>query len=167
MGVAVGCRTLQGMWSHQQASRHVNLLEMEAVLLSVARSLPQLKSRVVHLMRHTSTRKVGSNCSEWHAWRFISSSFVTRRASGSSQFTVLVPATSRPMLCCMWARPWWQSRPSTGNFSIQCSPHGEHQWSICRDFYQQEAACLRITIPRPEGQICGCYVSSWSGMGMV
>ena len=50
MGAQLGSRTLQGTWSPQQASQHINLLEMEAVFLSVTRFLPQLKSRVVRLM---------------------------------------------------------------------------------------------------------------------
>ena len=50
MGVQLGSRTLQGKWSPQQASQHINLLEMEAVFLSVTRFLLQLKSRVVRLM---------------------------------------------------------------------------------------------------------------------
>ena len=50
MGAQLGSRTLQGTWSLQQASQHINLLEMEAVFLSVTRFLPQLKSRVVRLM---------------------------------------------------------------------------------------------------------------------
>ena len=49
-GAQLGSRTLQGTWSLQQASQHINLLEMEAVFLSVTRFLPQLKSRVVRLM---------------------------------------------------------------------------------------------------------------------
>ena len=49
-GAQLGSRTLQGTWSPQQASQHINLLEMEAVFLSVTRFLPQLKSRVVRLM---------------------------------------------------------------------------------------------------------------------
>ena len=49
-GAQLGSRTLQGTWSSQQASQHINLLEMEAVFLSVTRFLPQLKSRVVRLM---------------------------------------------------------------------------------------------------------------------
>ena len=40
----------KGHWSGQQASHHINLLEMEAVLLSVTGFLPQLKSRVVCLI---------------------------------------------------------------------------------------------------------------------
>ena len=49
-GAQLGSRTLQGTWSPQQASQHINLLEMAAVFLSVTRFLPQLKSRVVRLM---------------------------------------------------------------------------------------------------------------------
>ena len=49
-GAQVGSRSLQGTWSHQQATQHINLLEMEAVLLAVTGFLPQLKSWVVRLM---------------------------------------------------------------------------------------------------------------------
>ena len=49
-GAQLGSRTLQGTWSPQQASQHINLLELEAVFLSVTQFLPQLKSRVVRLM---------------------------------------------------------------------------------------------------------------------
>ena len=47
-----------------------------------------------------------------------------------------------------------------GGFFIQCSPHGEHQWSICLRLCEQEAACLRITIPGPGGQIHRCHASA-------
>ena len=46
----LGSHKLQGTLSRQQTSQHINLLKMEAVLLSVAVSLPQHKSRVVCLM---------------------------------------------------------------------------------------------------------------------
>ena len=46
------------------------------------------------------------------------------------QFTFQDAATSR-QLCHKCYRPLWRSRPSADDFFIQCSPHGEHQWSIC------------------------------------
>ena len=44
LGAQLGSCTLQGTWSLQQASQNINLLEMEAVFLSVTQFLPQLKS---------------------------------------------------------------------------------------------------------------------------
>ena len=141
-GVQLGPHMLQGTWSTQQANQSINLLEMEAVLLSVARFLPQFMSRVVHLMCDnamvvsTSTRKLGQNCSDWP----------DPTDDGDSQVLGLKGIRLRQFI--------FQDHATFSDRSVH-------------DFCQQEAACLRITIPGPVDHVrwCDVHPMAWDGNG--
>ena len=44
-----------GVWSHEESSLHINVLEMKAVVLALASFLPQLSDQSVVLMRDKAT----------------------------------------------------------------------------------------------------------------
>ena len=166
-GAQLGSRTLQGTWSPQQASQHINLLEMEAVFLSVTRFLPQLKSRVVRLMCDNAV--VVSYINKEGGTKIVQTD-----SPDDSALEILRPEGHQASACSSSRITQHPGRRSVASGPDSCDGVG-HQWPasssgvLCmgntsdrsvRNFCQQEAACLRITISGPEGQIRRCDVST-------
>ena len=166
-GAQLGSRTLQGTWSPQQESQHINLLEMEAVFLSVTRFLPQLKSRVVRLMCDNAVvvtyinKEGGTKSFRLTRLTIRLLKFCDRKGirlvpvhlPGSRNIQADALSRVGQTLATEWAingqllHAVFSTWGNTGDRSV-------------RNFCQQEAACLRITIFGPEGQIRRCDVST-------
>ena len=156
--------------SRQQESQHVNLLMMEAVLLSVAVSLPQHKSHVVCLMCDNVVvvsyiiNEGGTKSFRLTYLRIPFLKLTTGRASGLCQFTFQVHATSRQMLSHMWARPFQQN----GWFLHPVfSSWGTPVIDLSATFANRKLPVLASPFLDQRAKHVDAMPVPWSGMGMV
>ena len=166
-GTQLGSRTLQGTWSPQQASQHINLLrdgssvsECNSVPAStqVSGSAPDVRQRRGCFVHQQGRRD----------------QIVQTDPPDDSALEILRPEGHQTSACSSSRITQHPGRHSVASGPDSCDGMG-HQWPASsfgvlrmentsdrsvRNFCQQEAACLRITISGPEGQIRRCDVST-------